>query len=61
MLQPDGIIRVFAAPQSGSFDGIVPGAATTPVSQITLHVTFGTWENFYTDTLQFEVADFEIA
>jgi hypothetical protein len=33
----------------------------TPVSQITIHVTFGTWENFYTGTLQFEVADFEIA
>jgi hypothetical protein len=38
------------------FHGIVPGAAATPVVQITLHVTFGTRENFFTKYMQFEVA-----
>jgi hypothetical protein len=33
----------------------------TPVSQITLPVTFGTRENFHTENLQFEVANFETA
>jgi hypothetical protein len=42
------------------FHGIVPGAAATPISQISLPVTFGTRENFQTKTIQFEVADFEI-
>jgi hypothetical protein len=37
----------------------VPGAAATPISHITLPVTFGTWENFCTKNLQFEVTDFE--
>jgi hypothetical protein len=42
------------------FHGIVPGAAVTPVDQISLPVTFGTQENFHTKTIQFEVANFEI-
>jgi hypothetical protein len=33
----------------------------TPVGQITLHVTFGTWENYRTEYMQFEIADFEMA
>jgi hypothetical protein len=33
----------------------------TLVGQITLPVTFGTQENFCTENLQFEVADFEMA
>jgi hypothetical protein len=41
------------------FHGIVPGAATTPISQISLPVTFGTRENFRTKNIQFKVADFE--
>jgi hypothetical protein len=43
------------------FHGIVPGAATTPVGQITLPVTFEAWENFRTENLQYEVADFKTA
>jgi hypothetical protein len=43
------------------FHGIVPGAAATPVGQITLPVTFGTRENFHTENLQFEVVDFDMA
>jgi hypothetical protein len=48
-------------PQSGPFHGIVPGVAATHVGQITIPVTFGTRENFYTQNLQFDVADFETA
>jgi hypothetical protein len=48
-------------PQSGSLHGIVSGAAATPISQITLPVTFGTQEKFCTKNLQFELANFEIA
>jgi hypothetical protein len=48
-------------PQSGSFHGIVPGVAVTPVSQITLPVTFGTQDNFCREAIQFEVADFLMA
>jgi hypothetical protein len=33
----------------------------TPIGQITLPITIGTWENFYTENLQFEVANFEMA
>jgi hypothetical protein len=42
------------------FHGIVPGAAATPVGQITLHITFGTQKFFCTEHLQFEVTNFEI-
>jgi hypothetical protein len=48
-------------PSQAPFHGIVPGAVVPPVSLITLPVTFGTQENFCTETLQFEVADFETA
>jgi hypothetical protein len=38
---------------------MVPGATATPIGQITLLRTFGTWENLCTEHLQFEVANFE--
>jgi hypothetical protein len=41
------------------FYGIVPGAAATPVGQISLPVTFEIRENFCTETIQFKVANFE--
>jgi hypothetical protein len=43
------------------FHGIVPGAAATPRQSYHSSVTFGTPENFRTENLQFEVADFEMA
>jgi hypothetical protein len=43
------------------FHGIVCGVAATPIGQISPPVTFGTQENFRTETIQFKVADFEIA
>jgi hypothetical protein len=40
------------------FFGIVPGKAAYPMGRVSLPVTFGT-ENFYTEYLNFEVADFK--
>jgi hypothetical protein len=56
-----GFCRTALCPSRASFHSIVPGAAATPTSQITLPVTFGTQENFCTENLQFKVADFETA
>ena len=41
------------------FYGIVPGKAAIPLGQITLPVTFGNPNNFRTEFIKFEVADFE--
>jgi hypothetical protein len=48
-------------PSRALFHSIVPGAASTPISQITLLLTFETWEIFCTENLQFEVTDFKRA
>jgi hypothetical protein len=40
------------------FYGVVPGKATYPIGRVCLPVTFGTKENFRTEYLTFEVADF---
>jgi hypothetical protein len=41
------------------FFGIVPGKASYPMGRVSLPVTFGTEENFCTEYLNFEVADFK--
>jgi hypothetical protein len=46
---------------NASFHRVIPGLSATPLGQITLPVTFGTRENFRTENICFEVADFEIA
>ncbi|XP_062202021.1 uncharacterized protein LOC133904544 [Phragmites australis] len=43
------------------FDGITPKSLTMPLVQIELRVTFGTPNNFHTEKLTFDVADFETA
>jgi hypothetical protein len=43
------------------FHGIVPGAVATLVGQITLPITLGNRENFWIETIQFEVANFQTA
>jgi len=43
------------------FHGVIPGASATPAGTITLLVTFGDPENYRTEYMQFEVADFETA
>jgi hypothetical protein len=41
------------------FFGIVPGKAAYPMGRVSLPVTFGMEENFRTEYLSFEVADFK--
>src|SRR5438128_3504606 len=43
------------------FHGVIPGTSVTPLGTIKLPVTFGSWENFRTEDITFEVADFEAA
>jgi hypothetical protein len=40
------------------FQGVVPGKAVYPIGRVCLPVTFGTEENFRTEYLTFELADF---
>jgi hypothetical protein len=56
-----GLSRSILRPSQAPFHGIVPGAAATPIGQISLPITFGTRENFHLETIQFEVANFETA
>jgi hypothetical protein len=53
--------RSLLCPSRAPFHGIVPRTAATPIGQISLPVTFGTRENFWTKNVQFEVANFETA
>ncbi|XP_039827233.1 uncharacterized protein LOC120688960 [Panicum virgatum] len=46
-------------PSKAPFYGIVPGNSSTPTGSVTLPVTFGTEQNFRTEYIKFEVADFE--
>ena len=41
------------------FYGIVPGNSATPIGTVSLPVTFGTKENYRTEHIKFEVANFE--
>jgi hypothetical protein len=54
-----GLSRSLLCSSRAPFHGIVPGAAATPVDQISLPVTFGTQENFGTETIQFDAVDCE--
>nr|AAO66568.1 putative gag-pol protein [Oryza sativa Japonica Group] len=55
------IPRTELKPSNAPFHGVIPGLSSTPLDQITLPVTFGTWENFRTKNICFEVVDFETA
>jgi len=46
-------------PSKAPFYGIVPGNSSTPIGSVTLPVTFGIEQNFRTEYIKFEVADFE--
>jgi hypothetical protein len=46
-------------PSKAPFYGIVPGNSTTPFGSEILLVTFGIRENYMTEYIKFEVADFE--
>jgi hypothetical protein len=53
--------RLTLWPSRAPLNGIVQGTTATPVRQITLPMMFETWENFRTEYMLFEVADFEMA
>src|SRR6266498_4117138 len=44
---------------SSPFHGVIPGTSVIPLGQITLPIILGTQENFRTENISFEVADFE--
>src|SRR5438105_4848218 len=43
------------------FHGVIPRTSAVPLGQISLPVTLGTRENFRTENISFDVADFEAA
>src|SRR6266540_4182612 len=46
---------------SAPFHGVIPRTLATPLGQIRLPVTLGSWENIRTEDISFEVADFKAA
>jgi hypothetical protein len=46
-------------PSKAPFYGIVPGNISFPIGTVVLPVTFGTPDNYRTELIKFEVADFE--
>jgi hypothetical protein len=46
-------------PSKSPFYGIVPSNAVHPLGMVVLPVTFGTRENYRTEFIKFEVANFE--
>ena len=46
-------------PSHQAFYGIIPSVGSTPVGKVTLPVTFGTQDNYRTESIIFEVAPFE--
>nr|CAD40563.2 OSJNBa0069D17.16 [Oryza sativa Japonica Group]CAE04584.2 OSJNBb0006N15.1 [Oryza sativa Japonica Group] len=55
------ISRIELRLRNAPFHGVFLVFSSTPLGQITMPVTFGTGENFHTDNVCFEVADFETA
>jgi hypothetical protein len=51
-------ISKMLTPSRAPFYGIVPGNAATPFESVVLPVTFGTKDNYRTEYIKFEVADF---
>ena len=59
MLQSMGYDMASLVPSDQAFYSIIPGAGSTPVGRATLPVTFGTRDNYRTEYINFEVAEFE--
>jgi hypothetical protein len=51
-------ISKMLTPSKTPFYGIIPGNAATPLRSVVLPVTFGTKDNYRTEYIKFEVADF---
>jgi len=54
-----GFDMIKLVPSDQAFYGITPGAGSTLASMVTLPVTFGTRDNYRTESIIFEVASFE--
>jgi hypothetical protein len=52
-------ISKMLTPSKAPFYGIVPSNAATPLGSVVLLVTFGTKDNYRTEYIKFEVADFD--
>ena len=58
-LESMGYDMTSLVPSDQAFYGIIPGAGSTPVGRATLPATFGTRDNYRTEYVNFEVAEFE--
>jgi hypothetical protein len=47
-------------PYRAHFYSVVPGNAATPLGSVILPVTFRTKDNYHTEYIKFEVADFDL-
>nr|ABF96095.1 retrotransposon protein, putative, Ty3-gypsy subclass [Oryza sativa Japonica Group] len=56
-----GIPRSELTPTDQPFHGITPQSSSKPMGKITLHVTFGQANNFRTEQITFDVAEFDTA
>jgi hypothetical protein len=52
-------ISKMLTPSKAPFYSIIPGNAATPIGSVILPVIFGRKENYRTEYIKFEVADFE--
>jgi hypothetical protein len=52
-------ISKILTPSKAPFYGIVPGNVATPLGSVVLLVTFGSKDNYRTEYIKFEVADFD--
>ena len=58
-LEDKGFDMTMLVPLDQAFYGVIPGTGMTPVGKVTLPVTFGTRDNYRTESIIFEVAPFE--
>jgi hypothetical protein len=54
-------ISKMLTPSKAPFYGIIPGNTATPLGSVVLPVTFGMKNNYRTEYIQFEVADFDLS
>ena len=58
-LESMGYDMTSQVPSDHAFYSIIPGTGSTPVGKVTLPITFGTRDNYRTESIIFEVAPFE--
>ena len=58
-LQSMGYDMTSLVPLDQAFYGIISGAGSISFGRVTLPVTFGTWDKYCTEHINFEVAEFE--